>query len=86
MNKITVKLGDTVTAGQVIGAVGNNGWSTGPHLHFEIHDASDTPVDPEPLMTCSGALPLSTTTFLLSPAALYTLASWTRLSIRSWRA
>jgi len=50
MNKITVKLGDTVTAGQVIGAVGNNGWSTGPHLHFEIHDASDTPVDPEPWM------------------------------------
>jgi len=50
MNKITVKLGDTVTAGQVIGAVGSNGWSTGPHLHFEIHDASDTPVDPEPWM------------------------------------
>ena len=50
MNKITVKLGDTVTAGQVIGAVGNNGWSTGPHLHFEIHDASDTPVYPEPWM------------------------------------
>ena len=50
MNKITVKLGDTVTAGQVIGAVGSNGWSTGPHLHFEIHDASDTPVDPESWM------------------------------------
>ena len=50
MNKITVKLGDTVTAGQVIGAVGNNGWSTGPHLHFEIHDSSDTPIDPEAWM------------------------------------
>ena len=50
MNKITVKLGDTVTAGQVIGAVGSNGWSTGPHLHFEIHDASDIPVDPESWM------------------------------------
>jgi len=56
MNKIKVKLGDTVTAGQVIGAVGNNGWSTGPHLHFEIHDASDTPVDPEAWMAAHKAV------------------------------
>lgn len=43
---VLVKEGDTVTAGQVIGAVGNEGWSTGPHLHFEIRTADDTPVDP----------------------------------------
>ncbi|MDC4232707.1 M23 family metallopeptidase [Actinomyces sp. B33] len=47
MDAILVKTGDEVSAGQRIGAVGNNGWSTGPHLHFEIHDAEDKPVDPQ---------------------------------------
>ena len=56
MNKIKVKVGDTVTAGQIIGAVGSNGWSTGPHLHFEIHDSSDTPVDPESWMAAHKAV------------------------------
>lgn len=33
---ITVKPGDRVAAGQVIGRLGNSGSSTGPHLHFQI--------------------------------------------------
>lgn len=38
MRMSAVTLGDIVDAGQKIGEVGLTGHTTGPHLHFEIHD------------------------------------------------
>ncbi|MFB9333601.1 M23 family metallopeptidase [Actinoplanes octamycinicus] len=43
--RLLVKKGDAVKAGQVIGEVGNTGYSYGTHLHLEIH-VGGKPVDP----------------------------------------
>lgn len=43
--KNIVKEGDRVKRGQVIGYVGNSGYSTGSHVHYEVL-VNDTPVDP----------------------------------------
>lgn len=53
LDAITVTSGQTVGAGQTVGTLGSTGWSTGPHLHFELHRGQWAPgqpnaVDPGP--------------------------------------
>ena len=45
MNRIDVKVGDSIKQGQVIGLVGSTGRVTGPHLHLAVI-ANQTLVDP----------------------------------------
>lgn len=45
LSKRDVKVGDVVLSRSRIGAVGNTGQSTGPHLHFEVRQ-NGTPLNP----------------------------------------
>lgn len=46
MDTLDVTVGQQVHAGQRIAGMGNQGFSTGTHLHFEVHPGGGGPVDP----------------------------------------
>jgi len=37
LSRFNVNVGQGIAVGDTIGFVGSSGWSTGPHLHFEVH-------------------------------------------------
>lgn len=49
MSAYRASVGQKVAPGEVIGAIGNSGRSTGPHLHFEVR-VNDRPVNPRPFL------------------------------------
>jgi murein DD-endopeptidase MepM/ murein hydrolase activator NlpD len=46
MSKFSVDVGETVYAGDQVGAVGMTGNTTGPHLHFEVRPDNGEPINP----------------------------------------
>ncbi len=54
VNTTLVGVGERVTAGDQIATMGNRGFSTGPHLHFEVLLGGSERIDPVPWLAKRG--------------------------------
>ncbi len=54
LNEIYVKEGQSVSQSQSIAAMGSTGFSTGPHLHFEIRPNGGSAIDPMAFLASAG--------------------------------
>ena len=45
-SSVQVAVGDRVSCGDTLGLIGSSGYSTAPHIHFEVQDATGTVWDP----------------------------------------
>ena len=75
LSERNVEPGETMRAGQVLGAGGNTGRSTGPHLHFEVRYKGKA-IDPNKMISFEDAdRGLRSDTFLLTSNAFSPSAS-----------
>lgn len=54
MSTLNVSVGQQVKAGQQIAGMGSEGFSTGSHLHFEVHPDGGEAIDPQPWLAARG--------------------------------
>lgn len=56
IDRTLVEVGERVEAGEQIADMGNRGFSTGPHLHFEVHSPDGEKLSPQSWLEERGAL------------------------------